>query len=86
MDLAVDELRGAGREVDAEVLAHISAARSQVVTYYGAIAVDYEHELAQLNERGHRPPRTVTVDEPGAGLSGRSTRRAPRGRAASGLV
>ncbi|MBV6697734.1 Tn3 family transposase [Kitasatospora aureofaciens] len=68
MGLAVGELRGAGREVDAEVLAHISPARSSAVNYYGSITVDYERELAQLDEEGHRPLRTVATDEPGAGL------------------
>ncbi|WP_328778911.1 hypothetical protein OHT68_06355 [Streptomyces canus] len=68
MGLAVDELRTAGREVDAEVLAHISPARSSVVNYYGSITVDYERELAQLDDRGHRPLRTVDTDDPGAGL------------------
>ncbi|MFD7004096.1 Tn3 family transposase [Streptomyces mirabilis] len=66
--LAVGELRAAGREVDAEVLAHISPARSSVVNYYGSITVDYEHELAQFDDQGHRPLRTGTVDDPGAGL------------------
>ncbi|MCX4909590.1 Tn3 family transposase [Streptomyces sp. NBC_00878] len=46
MGLAVDELRGAGREMDSEVLAHISPARSSAVNYYGSITVDYEHELS----------------------------------------
>ncbi|MFD9339068.1 Tn3 family transposase [Streptomyces sp. NPDC060028] len=68
MGLAVGELRGAGRDVDTEVLAHISPARSSVVNYYGSITVDYEHELAQLDDQGHRPLRTVATDEPGAGL------------------
>lgn len=68
MGLAVDELRGAGREVDGEVLAHVSPARSSVVNYYGSITVDYERGLAQLDERGHRPLRTVTTDDPVAGL------------------
>ncbi|MGX1762208.1 hypothetical protein ACWIG5_35795 [Streptomyces lydicus] len=54
--------------MDAEVLAHISPARSSVVNFYGSITVDYEHELAQLDEQGHRPLRTVAIDEPGAGL------------------
>ncbi|MEU6894878.1 hypothetical protein ABZ934_24355 [Streptomyces sp. NPDC046557] len=45
--LAVDELRGAGSEVDAEVPSHISPARSQVVNYYGSLTVDYERELAE---------------------------------------
>ncbi|MFE9768187.1 hypothetical protein ACFYPC_27330 [Streptomyces sp. NPDC005808] len=26
------------------------------------------HELAQLDEQGHRPLRTVAIDEPGAAL------------------
>ncbi len=68
MGRAVGELRGAGRDVDAEVLAHISPARSSVVNYYGSITVDYEHELAQLDDQGHRPLRTVAMDDPGAGL------------------
>ncbi|WP_107468032.1 Tn3 family transposase [Streptomyces sp. MA5143a] len=34
MGLAVGELRGAGREVDAEILAHISPVRSSAVNYY----------------------------------------------------
>ncbi|MGW4758688.1 Tn3 family transposase [Streptomyces chartreusis] len=58
LGLAVDQLRGDGREVDDDVLAHISPARSQVVNYYGSITVDYGHEVAQLDEQGHRPLRT----------------------------
>ncbi|WP_329618428.1 transposase [Streptomyces brevispora] len=42
LDLAVGELRAAGREVDAEVLAHISPARNSAVNYYGSITIDYE--------------------------------------------
>ncbi|MDT9698294.1 Tn3 family transposase [Streptomyces sp. P17] len=68
MGLAVDELRGAGREVEAEVLAHISPARSSAVNYYGSITVDYEHELAQLDEKGRRPLRTVAADDVAVGL------------------
>ncbi len=68
MGLAVGELRSAGRDVDAEVLAHISPAHSSAVNYYGSITVDYDRELAQLDDQGHRPLRTVNVDEPGAGL------------------
>jgi hypothetical protein len=48
----------AGREVDAEALAHISPARSQAVNYYGTITVGYERAIAQLDEQGHRPLRT----------------------------
>ncbi|MFG3019705.1 hypothetical protein ACGFZQ_14350 [Streptomyces sp. NPDC048254] len=54
--------------MDTEVLAHISPARSSVVNYYGSITIDYEHELAQLDEKGHRPLRTAGTDESGAGL------------------
>ncbi|WP_254707914.1 hypothetical protein [Streptomyces lunaelactis] len=68
LGLAVAELRKAGREVDAEVLAHISPARSSAVNYYGSITVAYEHELAQLDEKGHRPLRSVATDDPAAGL------------------
>ncbi|MFC8094818.1 hypothetical protein [Streptomyces sp. NPDC057301] len=49
--LAVGVLRGAGRDVDAEVLARVSPARNSVVNY-GSITVDYEHELAQLDDQG----------------------------------
>lgn len=68
MGLAVDQLSEAGCEVDAEVLAHISPARSSAVNYYGSITVDYERELAQLDEQGHRPLRTVAADDPAVGL------------------
>ncbi|MFF7730882.1 Tn3 family transposase [Streptomyces sp. NPDC008001] len=51
LGLAVDTLRAAGREVDADVLAHISPARSSAVNYYGSITVDHERELAQLDVR-----------------------------------
>ncbi|MBB5109947.1 hypothetical protein FHS40_009077 [Streptomyces spectabilis] len=37
-----------------------------MVNYYGSITVDYERELAQLDDQGHRPLRTVDTDEPGA--------------------
>ncbi len=68
MGLAVGELRTAAREADAEVLAHISPAHSSVVNYHGSITVDYERELAQLDERGHRPLRTAAADDPASGL------------------
>jgi hypothetical protein len=44
-------------------------ARSPVVNYYRSLTVDYECELAQLGERGHRPLRTVTIGDPVAALS-----------------
>ncbi|MFI6701898.1 Tn3 family transposase [Streptomyces sp. NPDC050509] len=68
MGQAVGELRTAGRGVDAEVLAHIPPARSSVVNCYGPITVDYERELAQPDDQGHRPLRTAGMDELGAGL------------------
>ncbi|WP_285440732.1 Tn3 family transposase [Streptomyces sp. ISL-94] len=68
LGLAVDQLRAAGREVHDDVLAHISPARSSAVNHYGSITVDYERELAQLDERGRQPLRTVTTDGIGAGL------------------
>lgn len=68
MGLAVDQLRGAGREVDAEVLAHVSPARSSVVNYHGSITVDYDRELAQLEDQGHRPLRTIATGDPTVGL------------------
>ncbi|MFD7763526.1 Tn3 family transposase [Streptomyces microflavus] len=71
LGLAVVELRRADRNVDAEVLAHISPARSSAVNYYGSITVDYDRELAQLDEHGHRPLRTAG-DATGPGV--RSTR------------
>ncbi|MFI1169629.1 hypothetical protein ACH4UM_40335 [Streptomyces sp. NPDC020801] len=54
--------------MDAEVLAHISPARSSAVNYYGSITVDDEHELAQLDEKGRRPLRTVATDDVAAGM------------------
>ncbi|MFB7337791.1 hypothetical protein ACFC00_40300 [Streptomyces adustus] len=70
MGLAVGELREGGREADAEVLAHISPARSSVVNYYGSITVDYEYELAQLDEKGRRPLR-IAHRRPGGRAVGR---------------
>ncbi|MEU1628257.1 hypothetical protein ABZ746_23590 [Streptomyces sp. NPDC020096] len=50
------------------MLLAVASARSSAVNYYGSITVDYDRELAQLDEKGHRPLRTVSLDEPGAGL------------------
>lgn len=33
-----------------------------------SITVDYEHELAHVDEYGHRPFRIVASDDPGLGL------------------
>lgn len=56
-DLAVEPMRGAGRRVDGEVLAHISPAHSENINFFGAIDVDIEGEPAQLGPTGHRPLR-----------------------------
>jgi hypothetical protein len=72
---AVDELRGAGREVDVDVLAHISPARSSAVNYYGSITVDYERELAQLDDQGHRRCGPLTWTSPEPGCNGRRMSR-----------
>ncbi|WP_411147059.1 hypothetical protein [Streptomyces sp. x-80] len=43
-------------------------ARSSAVNYCGEITVDYERELAQLDDKGRRPLRIMTTDDPVAGL------------------
>jgi hypothetical protein len=50
-------MRGSGRRVDDEVLAHISPAHSEDINFFGAIEVDIESELAQLGPTGYRPLR-----------------------------
>ena len=55
--LAVTEMRAQGRQVEDEILAHISPAHSENVNFFGTIAVDVEHELAKLDPSGYRPLR-----------------------------
>jgi TnpA family transposase len=55
--LAVASMRGAGRRIDDEVLAHISPAHSENINFFGSIDVDIEGELAQLGPTGYRPLR-----------------------------
>jgi Tn3 transposase DDE domain len=55
--LAVESMRGSGRRVDDEVLAHISPAHSENINFFGVIEVDIESELAQLGPTGYRPLR-----------------------------
>jgi TnpA family transposase len=55
--LAVTEMRAQGRQVEDEILAHISPAHSENVNFFGSIAVDVEHELAKLDPSGYRPLR-----------------------------
>ncbi len=57
LGLAVDQLRGQGRRVDEELLAHISPAHSENIGLFGTITVDIDAELAQLDPTGHRPLR-----------------------------
>jgi hypothetical protein len=55
--LAVESMRAAGRQVDDEVLAHISPAHSENINFFGAIDVDIDGELAALDPSGYRPLR-----------------------------
>lgn len=66
MGLAVDQLRGAGREVDAEVLAHISPARSSAVNYYGSITSTTSTNSPSSTTGGTAPcgPWTPTSQAP----------------------
>jgi hypothetical protein len=55
--LAIEQMRRAGRRIDDEVLAHISPAHSENISFFGAIEVDIDAELAQLGPTGYRPLR-----------------------------
>ncbi len=55
--LAVAAMRGQGRRVDDEALAHISPAHTESVNFFGSIAVDVELELAKRDPAGYRPLR-----------------------------
>ena len=57
LGLAVDARRGLGVQVDDEVLAHISPARSEPVRFFGSIPIEVDKELAQLDQLGYRPLR-----------------------------
>jgi TnpA family transposase len=60
--LAVQQLRGQGRDVPGEILAHISPAHSENVNFFGVITVDVEAELAKLDPAGWRPLRPAAPD------------------------
>jgi len=64
LGMAVDQLRGRGRRVDEELLAHISPAHSDNIGLFGTITVDVDHET--------RPPR------PGRPVPGVPSPAAPR--------
>ncbi|GAA4479678.1 Tn3-like element TnAs1 family transposase [Rhodococcus olei] len=55
--LAAEQLRRSGRRIDDDVLAHISPAHSENINFFGAIEVDIDAELAQLDPTGYRPLR-----------------------------
>jgi TnpA family transposase len=55
--LAVQQLRAAGRDVPDEILAHISPAHSENINFFGIITVDVDAELAKLDATGWRPLR-----------------------------
>lgn len=55
--LAIEQMRRAGQRIDDEVLTHISPAHSANITFFGAIEVDIDAELAQLGQTGYRPLR-----------------------------
>ena len=75
LGLAVDQLRGQGRSVEDDLLAHLSPAQSERVGLFGTITVDIDHQLAQLGPTGHRPLRQPMMPESGqrsraAGVAG----------------
>ncbi|MGW7596265.1 Tn3 family transposase [Streptomyces asiaticus] len=55
--LAVGQMRSAGRRSDGEVLAHISSAYGESISFFGAIEVGIGGELARLGPTGYRPLR-----------------------------
>jgi hypothetical protein len=59
---AVRQLRGQGRDVPDEILAHISPAHSENINFFGVITVDVEAELAKLDPAGWRPLRPAPPD------------------------
>jgi len=65
LGLAVHQLRGQGRSVEDDLLAHLSPAQSERVGLFGTITVDIDHELAQLGPTGHRPLRQPMMPESG---------------------
>jgi hypothetical protein len=54
LGLAADELRGHGRHIDNEVLAHVFPAQSESIGLFGTIPVDIDAELAHFGPTGHR--------------------------------
>ncbi len=62
--LAVRQLRGEGRGVPDELLAHISPGHSGNINFFGVINVDVEAELAKLSG-GWRPLRPAQLRDLG---------------------
>ena len=66
--LALESMRRGGRDVEVQVLAHISPAHSENINFFGAIEVDIGGELAQLARpaTGHYACATPCSDPPGS--------------------
>ena len=60
--LAVTEMRAHGRQVEDEILTHISPAHIENVNFFGTIAVDIEHELAKLAVRRRNVGQDLVLD------------------------
>ena len=58
----MQQLRGQGRAIPDELLAHISPAHSENINFFGVITVDVEAELAKLGPAGWRPLRPAAPD------------------------
>jgi hypothetical protein len=57
LGLAVDMLRGAGRHIDDQTLAHVWPTHHENVLLHGTHTVDMEADLAGLDANGYRPLR-----------------------------
>ncbi len=57
LGLAVGKLRAEGREVDDELLVHISPAHHENVILYGSYPIEVERELAELEQTSYRSLR-----------------------------
>jgi TnpA family transposase len=57
LGLAVGKLRAEGREVDDELLVHVSPAHHENVILYGSYPIEVERELAELEQTSYRSLR-----------------------------
>lgn len=60
LGLAVDARRALGVQVDDEVMAHMSPARSEPVQFFGSMPIEIDKDLAELDHAGYRPLRLKT--------------------------